>query len=80
MTDDKRRQEIETEIAKYELRLALLASQDKARSDFLSFCQYVWPEMLVGEHHRKIAEALDRVVEGKCKRLMIAMPPRHGKS
>lgn len=80
MTDAKRQQEIETEIAKYELRLALLASQEKAKTDFLSFCQYVWPEMLVGEHHRKIAEALDRVVEGKCKRLMIAMPPRHGKS
>jgi predicted phage terminase large subunit-like protein len=36
--------------------------------------------MLVGEHHIKIAEALDRVIAGKCKRLMIAMPPRHGKS
>ena len=36
--------------------------------------------MLVGEHHRIIAEALDRVIAGKCKRLMIAMPPRHGKS
>jgi predicted phage terminase large subunit-like protein len=36
--------------------------------------------MLVGEHHRRIAKALDRVVSGKCKRLMIAMPPRHGKS
>jgi len=36
--------------------------------------------MLVGEHHRRIAKALDRVVTGECKRLMIAMPPRHGKS
>jgi predicted phage terminase large subunit-like protein len=36
--------------------------------------------MIVGEHHRRIAAALDRVIAGKCKRLMIAMPPRHGKS
>ena len=36
--------------------------------------------MLVGGHHRRFAAALDRVVSGECKRLMIAMPPRHGKS
>jgi predicted phage terminase large subunit-like protein len=36
--------------------------------------------MIVGAHHKKIAAALDRVVSGECKRLMIAMPPRHGKS
>ena len=36
--------------------------------------------MLVGEHHRIIAEKFDRVVSGECKRLIIAMPPRHGKS
>ena len=63
-----------------ELRLRLLELQEKASDKFLDFCRYVWPEMLVGEHHRIIAEALDRVIAGKCKRLMIAMPPRHGKS
>ena len=63
-----------------ELRLKLLELQEKASDKFLDFCRYVWPEMLVGEHHRIIAEALDRVIAGKCKRLMIAMPPRHGKS
>jgi predicted phage terminase large subunit-like protein len=31
-------------------------------------------------HHRLIAAKLQEVVEGKCKRLMIFMPPRHGKS
>jgi predicted phage terminase large subunit-like protein len=36
--------------------------------------------MLVGEHHKLIAEKFDRVVSGECKRLIIAMPPRHGKS
>jgi predicted phage terminase large subunit-like protein len=57
-----------------------LQAQERAQTSFLDFCRYVWPEMIVGEHHRLIAEKLDRVVEGKCKRLMIAMPPRHGKS
>ncbi len=72
--------DVEAERLRLQLRLKLLEAQERATSDFLSFCQYVWPEMLVGEHHRRIAKALDRVVTGECKRLMIAMPPRHGKS
>jgi hypothetical protein len=72
--------EIEAERLRLELRLSLLEAREKASSNFLDFCKYVWPEMLVGEHHRRIAKALDRVVSGECKRLMIAMPPRHGKS
>ena len=74
-TDD-----IQEEQLRLELRLRLLEAQERATTDFLCFCQYVWPEMLVGEHHKRIAKALDRVVSGECKRLMIAMPPRHGKS
>ena len=72
--------DVEAERLRLELRLTQLEAQEKATSNFLPFCQYVWPEMLVGEHHRRICAALDRVIEGKCKRLMIAMPPRHGKS
>lgn len=72
--------DIEAERLRLELRLKLLEAHERATGDFLSFCQYVWPEMLVGEHHRRIAKALDRVVAGECKRLMITMPPRHGKS
>ena len=72
--------DIEAERLRLELRLSLLDAREKATSSFLDFSRYVWPEMLVGEHHRRIAAALDRVVAGKCKRLMIAMPPRHGKS
>lgn len=73
-------EDLEAEQLRLELRLRVLEARDKATSTFIDFCKYVWPEMLVGEHHLKIAEALDRVIAGKCKRLMIAMPPRHGKS
>lgn len=72
--------DIEAERLRLELRLSLLEAREKATTTFLDFCKYVWPEMLVGEHHKIIAEAFDRVIAGKCKRLMIAMPPRHGKS
>jgi predicted phage terminase large subunit-like protein len=73
-------EDIEAEQLRLELRLKLLEARDRASGNFLDFAKYVWPEMLVGEHHKRIAAALDRVVAGKCKRLMIAMPPRHGKS
>jgi hypothetical protein len=70
----------EEEMLRLQLRLQLLEAHEKSTTNFLDFCRFVWPEMLVGEHHRIIAKALDRVVSGDCKRLMIAMPPRHGKS
>lgn len=60
--------------------MKLLEAHDRATNNFLDFCKFVWPEMIIGEHHRIIAKALDRVIKGECKRLMIAMPPRHGKS
>ncbi|MBP9665262.1 MAG: hypothetical protein KBD94_11620, partial [Pyrinomonadaceae bacterium] len=31
-------------------------------------------------HHKHIIDTLERVTTGECKRLMIFMPPRHGKS
>lgn len=72
--------DVAAEIARLEYRKVLLEAQEKATSNFLDFCRYVWPEMLVGSHHKEIAEKFDRVVTGECKRLIIAMPPRHGKS
>lgn len=72
--------EIEEEMLRLELRMQMLEAKERATSNFIDFAKYVWPEMLVGEHHRRISEALDRVVAGKCKRLIVAMPPRHGKS
>jgi len=38
------------------------------------------PEYRAADHHRLIAEALERVKDGTCTRLIINMPPRHGKS
>ena len=64
--------DIEEEQLRLELRLKLLEAHERATTKFIDFCQYVWPEMLVGEHHRKIADALDRVVSGECKRLIVA--------
>jgi predicted phage terminase large subunit-like protein len=50
------------------------------RKSLLAYCIAMWPGYKPGDHHRKLANALERVARGECKRLMITMPPRHGKS
>jgi predicted phage terminase large subunit-like protein len=57
-----------------------LLARRKARQSLLAFTQYTNPAYEPAPHHERIAEALERVLSGDCKRLMITMPPRHGKS
>ena len=64
----------------------LIAEARKAKTkelvakDFMAFLKYVWPSFIHGAHHEKMAEAFQQVAEGKLKRLIINMPPRHTKS
>lgn len=51
-----------------------------ARTSLLAFTRYTLPSYQDAEHHRLICEHLEAVESGACKRLMIFMPPRHGKS
>jgi hypothetical protein len=46
----------------------------------LSFTRWTNPAYVPAEHHRRIAEKLEAVERGEVDRLMIFMPPRHGKS
>lgn len=52
----------------------------RARSGLLPFTQYTKPTYITGSHHRVIAEHIDRLLAGRFGRLLICMPPRHGKS
>jgi len=54
--------------------------REKGQESFLDFYGSVWSEFICGAHHSKMAEAFERVASGQCKRLMINMPPRFGKS
>ncbi len=54
--------------------------REQSQDSFLTFCASVWPAFMEGGHHRKMAKAFERVANGDCKRLMINMPPRMGKS
>ena len=55
-------------------------SKEKARDGFMPFIKKVWPAFIEGRHHKIMAEAFERVINGDLKRLIINMPPRHTKS
>lgn len=57
-----------------------LLSRRKARSSLIGFSSYTNPAYQPAGHHGVIAEALEAVARGEILRLMITMPPRHGKS
>lgn len=59
------------------LRLEMLTSLEKYTKAMFR-AQYK-RSFIVAEHHRKIIDALQSVVDGKCKRLMINIAPRYGK-
>ena len=57
-----------------------LLRREMAEESLIAFTRYTKPDYRPAGHHKLIAEALERVERGECKRLMIFMPPRHGKS
>lgn len=60
------------------LRLEMLTSFEKyTRAMFKA--QYK-RSFIIAEHHKKMFEALQDVVDGKCKRLIINIAPRYGKT
>lgn len=59
------------------LQLELLSSFEKYTKCMFK-CQY-HRSFIVAEHHKKMFEVLQDVVDGKCKRLIINIAPRYGK-
>lgn len=64
--------------AKEMLRLELLTSLEKYTKALFK-AQY-HRSFIVAEHHKKMFEALQDVVDGKCRRLIINIAPRYGKT
>ena len=57
----------------------------RLQEDFLYFTRYFFKDnynrkFVVSEHHKKIANKLKEVIDGKCKRLIINIAPRYGKT
>lgn len=51
-----------------------------ARRGLIKFTEYTLAKYRPAIHHVMIAEKLEDVIAGKVERLMVNMPPRHGKS
>jgi predicted phage terminase large subunit-like protein len=62
------------------IRLEKLREQELAQQKFIKFVERVWPTFISGAHHKRMADAFERVANGSLKRLIINMPPRHTKS
>src|ERR1700761_5276613 len=63
-----------------EAALAEIERRVKARQSLIGFTEFTNPRYHTGDIHRKIAEQLERVERGEIDRLMLLVPPRHGKS
>ena len=51
-----------------------------AREDFLTFVKRMWPQFIEGKHHKEVAKKFNDIANGKTKRIIINMAPRHTKS
>ena len=46
----------------------------------ISFVKHVWPDFVEGSHHKRVAKKFNDIANGKIKRVIINMAPRHTKS
>ena len=57
-----------------------LGKQDSCQKDFMSFVKHMWGDTFIeGRHHKIIADKFNRIAQGKLKRLIVCLPPRHSK-
>ena len=61
-------------------RYEQIDTQDACRKDFMQFVKYMWGGFIEGHHHKIIADKFNRISQGKLKRLIVCLPPRHSKS
>jgi predicted phage terminase large subunit-like protein len=47
---------------------------------FLDFIKHVYPNYIIGDHHRRLAQLFEDIANGKKKRIIVNIAPRHGKS
>ena len=68
------------EILRTAMELVESDNREKGQKDFMAFVRQMWPGFIDGRHHKVMAKKFQEIAEGKTKRLIINMPPRHTKS
>lgn len=58
----------------------LAVEREAAQGKFLNYVKMMWPGFVSGRHHALMAKKFEDIAEGKLKRVIINMPPRHTKS
>ena len=61
-------------------RYEQMEKQEACQGDFITFVKHLWPEFIEGRHHKIIGEKFNKIAQGKLKRLIVCLPPRHSKS
>jgi hypothetical protein len=54
--------------------------QNFGKENLLEFADHVYPGYKVGPHHRRLAKIFEDIANGKKKRVIVNIAPRHGKS
>ena len=54
--------------------------QNLGKDNLLEFADHVYPGYKVGPHHRRLAKIFEDIANGKKKRVIVNIAPRHGKS
>ena len=57
-----------------------LLKRRQARASLTEFTEYTYERYRTAQHHRIIAEQLERIERREIDRLMLLLPPRHGKT
>lgn len=75
MPDRQRRRVLEL-LKTYDAQI----TQNLGKESFLDFVKHVYPGYKVGPHHLKLAQIFEDIANGKKKRVIVNIAPRHGKS
>lgn len=70
----------EHEYAQYIYRQLLRETKQSAASSFVRYLSYINPKYQMEWFHKVIANYCEKLFRGEIKRLMIFVPPQHGKS
>ena len=75
MSESEKREKLQL-LTEYKKQL----TKDRGSKQFLDFIKHVYPNYIIGEHHRKLAQLFEDIANGKKKRIIVNIAPRHGKS
>ena len=54
--------------------------RERCQDKFMNYVKKMWPGFILGRHHALMGQKFEEIAEGKLKRLIINMAPRHTKS